>query len=268
MAKNAQAAPRNEKAAAARKQAQAQVRAEQRRTTALWILAGVVVLGIFAAIVIFIVNQASVNTSFAEDQKVPAVATENGGIPVGKGGVAGEGLDPDRPQFAVYLDFMCPVCGVFESINATDLEAMAVAGEADITYHPVAILDHTSQGSRFSTRAASSAALVADRSPEHFVAYVQLLFANQPEEFTRGLNDQTLVDLAIQAGVPADIANDIPKHEYSQWVTNSTERASRDGMGGTPTIAVNGVMQDPRRDPNAIDWSQPGAIRAALLASA
>lgn len=268
MAKTAQPAPRNEKAAAARKQAQAQVRAEQRRTTALWILAGVVLVGVFAAIILYIVNQSSVNTNFAEEQKSPAIATAAGGIPVGEGGVAGEGLDEGRVQVAVYLDFMCPVCGVFEEINGAELEALTTEGLADVTYHPVSILDRTSMGSRYSTRAASAAALVADQSPEHFVAYAKLLFANQPEEGTRGLTDTELVDLAVQAGVPQDIANGIPNHQYAQWVTSATEQASRDGMSGTPTLALNGVIQDPRNDPNAIDWSQPGAIRAAVLAAA
>ena len=268
MAKTAQPAPRNEKAAAARKQAQAQVRAEQRRTTALWILAGVVLVGVFAAIILYIVNQSSVNTNFAEEQKSPAIATAAGGIPVGEGGVAGEGLDPDRVQFTVYLDFLCSVCQAFEEINGADLKAITEEGLADVTYHPVAILDRESAGSRYSTRAASAAALVADRSPEHFLDYVELLFVNRPEYNTRGLTDAQLTEFAIQVGVPEDIANEIPNHAYAQWVTASTEQASRDGMTGTPTIAVNGVMQDPRNDPNAIDWSQPGAIRAALLAAA
>lgn len=268
MAKNTQPTPRNEKAAAARKQAQAQVRAEQRRTTALWILAGVVLIGVFTAIILYIVSQNSVSTDFSEEQRTPAIATAAGGIPIGEGAVAGEGLDPERVQFTVYLDFHCSVCQVFEEINGAELKAIAEEGLADITYHPVAILDRESLGTRYSTRAASAAALVADRSPEHFLDYVELLFANRPEYSTRGLTDVQLKDFAIQVGVPEDIANEIPNHHYAEWVTAATEQGSRDGMTGTPTIAINGAIQDPRNDPNAIDWSQPGGIRAAILAAA
>jgi protein-disulfide isomerase len=268
MAKTTQSTPRNEKAAAARKQAQAQVRAEQRRTTALWILAGVVLVGVFAAIIVYITSQSAVNTDFSEDQIAPGIATEAGGIPVGSGGVAGEDLDESRVQLAVYLDFMCPVCGNFEAMNGAELDAIAAEGLADITYHPVSILDRTSMGTRYSTRAASAAALVADRSPEHFVAFSKLLFLNRPEEGTRGLTDVELVALAVQAGVPQEIADRIPEHQYAQWVTDATERASVDGMTGTPTLALNGVIQDPRNDPNAINWGEPGAIRAAVIAAA
>ncbi len=268
MAQSSQPTPRNEAAAKARQQAALQVRAEQRRTTALWIAAAIVVVAVFAILVAFIVRQASVGSINNPNQLTPTVALDNGGIPVGTGGVAGQDLDASRVQVGVYVDFMCPVCGYFEQINAADLDAVRAAGSADIIYHPIAILDYTSLGTNYSTRAAATAVLVAEESPENFRAFVELLFANQPAEGTRGLNDAQLQDLARQAGVPDESVAKIPGYPYSQWVKAATERASIDGVNGTPSLFINGVTQDSRVNPNGVNWQIPGALRAAVEAEA
>ncbi|MEK8227810.1 hypothetical protein NKG05_19460 [Oerskovia sp. M15] len=66
---------------------------------------------------------------------------------------------------------MCPICGQFEAANGAGLAALRDAGTARVVFHPIAILDRYSQGTRYSTRAAASAALVADRAPDSFQAF-------------------------------------------------------------------------------------------------
>jgi protein-disulfide isomerase len=267
MAKTSQPAPRNEKAAEARKKAQAQVKAEQRRTTILWIVGAVVVVGVFAALIAFIVRQDAVGEIDGENQLTPEIATAEGGFPVGSGGVVGEDLDPERAQLAVYLDFMCPVCGAFEEINGAEIAAMSEEGIVDVTYHPISILDHTSLGTNYSTRSASAAALVAEESPELFVGFLTALFANQPEENTRGLNDAQIQEIARGVGVPEETVAKIPDYSYSQWVGAATEKASIAGVSGTPTIFINGENRSGQGNPDAVNWSQPGALRAAIEAA-
>lgn len=268
MAKAKQGAANNDKVAEARKKAQAQIRAEQRRTTVLWIVAGVVLVGLFAGLIAFIVRQDSVGSINNPNQLTPGVATAEGGFVVGKNGIVGQDLDPNRVQVEVYVDFMCPVCKSFEMLNGPDLEAMLEEGLIDLTYHPIAILDHTSLGTAYSTRASSAAALIAEESPEHFVAFVTEMYNNQPSEYTRGLNDKQIQDIARSVGVPEETVAKIPDYAYAQWAQVATEQASIRGFNSTPNLVIDGVNHNPRANENAVNWSVPGAIRAAVEAAA
>lgn len=250
----------SEKVALAKKQAQAQMRVEQRRTAVIWIVIGVVLVGLFAALIAYIVRQGAGSAVGAGDQSTPTVASENYGFPVGSTGVVGEGLDDSRVRVDVYLDFMCPICGIFEETQGPTLDQLRADGTADVYYHPVSILDRTSQGTEFSTRSASASALVAQESPENFLEFVKAMFINQPQEGTGGLTDAAIQDVAREAGVPEDVVAKIPDHAYANWVRSATERASVDGMQGTPSVAINGVMQDPRANPGDLNWSAEGAL--------
>lgn len=257
-----------DKVALAKKQAQAQVRAQERRTAVTWIVIGVVLVGLFAALVAYIVRQGEVTDVGAGEQETLSVATENGAIPVGSNGVVGEDLDDSRVRVDVYLDFMCPICGVFEESQGPVLEQLREDGVADVYYHPVSILDRYSQGTEFSTRSASAAALIAEESPENFLGFIEAMFLNQPEEGTTGLSDAEIQEIARVAGVPDDVVAKIPNYAYTAWVRSATEQASIDGMKGTPTIAINGDMQDPQANPGDVNWGQPGALEQAILDAA
>lgn len=265
MAKNVQG---SDNVADAKKRAQAQVRAQERRTALIWVVIGVILVGLFAALVAYIVRQGDVAEVGSGDQSTPAIATENGGFPVGATGVVGEGLDDSRVRVDIYLDFMCPVCGVFEESQGPVLEQLRVDGTADVYYHPISILDRTSQGTEFSTRSASAAALIAQESPENFLGFVEAMFLNQPEEGTAGLTDAEIQEIARVAGVPEDVVAKIPDHAYAEWVRSATEQASVDGMKGTPSIAINGDMQDPQSNPDDLNWTQPGALLTAVQEAA
>lgn len=243
-----------DKLAAAKKQAQAQVRAQERRTAVMWIVIGVVLVGLFAALVAYIVRQGDVADVGAGDQTTPTVASENYGFPVGTTGVVGEGLDDSRVRVDIYQDFMCPICGYFEQTQGATLDKLREDGTADVYYHPVSILDRASQGTAYSTRSASAAALIAQEAPDKFLEFSTALFKNQPEENSKGLTDATIQEIARVVGVPDDVVAKIPDHAYADWVRAATEKASVDGMTGTPTVAINGAI---RTD---LNWSQEGAL--------
>lgn len=254
-----------DKVAAARKAAQAQVKTRERRALVLWIVAGVVLVGLFAALVAYIVRQSEVGDLTAGGDGVPAVTTDNGAIPVGSEGVAGQDLDPSRARLDIYFDFMCPYCRMFEETQGQMLDELQADGVVDVYYHPVNFLDRLSQGTQYSSRAGSAAALIADEQPEAFIPFLRLMFANQPAENTRGLSDDQIVEIAKQAGVSDEIAERIPDYEYVTWVRQATERANQDGVGFTPQLAINGELQDPQADENAVSWTVEGALRDALI---
>ena len=150
----------------------------------------------------------------------------------------------------VYLDYMCPYCGQFEATNNAQLGEWVQSGAATVEIHPLSILDRSSLGSKYSTRAANAAACVANYSPDQYWQYNSLLFQNQPTENTEGLDDATLKDLASQAGVTAqsDIESCIDDTQFRGWVADATSRAlagplpdtDEAKVTGTPTVLVNG----------------------------
>lgn len=256
--------PPSDKLAEAKKKAQAQVNAQQRRALVVWIVIGLVVVGLFAALIAYIVRQGDVQELSGAGQSTPAVASENGGFGVGASGVVGEDLDPSHVRLDIYSDFMCPICGKFEQVRGAEIDALRTAGTADVYYHPIAILDRASQGTSYSTRAASAAALIAQEAPDKFLAFNQAMFVNQPGEGTTGLTEAQIQAIATSAGVPADVVAKIPDLAYTSWVRSATEKASVDGVGGTPTVAVNGVIQDPSTNPDDLNWGVEGSITTVV----
>lgn len=256
-------ATKNERAAEARKQAQSQVKAKERRTTVIIIAASLVVIAAFAGIVFFIVNSSKVPP--LAEAHAPAPADPTGGIPVGTGGVAGvdvpdSGAGKDIPRVDLYIDLMCPVCNQFEQINGADLDALREDGTIGLYYHPISILDRSSAGTKYSTRAANAVAVVADQDPSHMLDFISALYANRPAENTTGLDDDTIAAIAVGVGVPTDVAATFKNGEFTKWVTASTDQASQDGMAGTPTLMVNREVLDQAK----VNYFTPGVLKAYL----
>jgi protein-disulfide isomerase len=237
-----------------------QAREKTTRALTLGIL-GLAILGLIVAVVL-ILNEGAKSTMEKVDA-VPAGVIEETGIPVGASGEAGVQVE-DVPRLDVYVDYMCPVCGLFEQTNGASLDEMREAGEVNLVIHPISILDRLSLDTEYSTRAAASAAWVADRAPEAFEEYNDLLFANQPAENSAGLSDAQLADLAEQAGVPADVADGIADGEaddtFREWVTAASDDAgSLPFFTGTPTVLIDGEKFE--------DWRVAGNLPQAIAAS-
>ena len=259
MAKN-QGGSSNAKAAAARAQAQRSVKAQERRTTIGIIVGAAVAILVFGGIVWFIVQSSSVPGIDSDELSAPAGADETGGIPVGTGGVVGEDVPEDAPRVDIYEDFMCPVCGQFEDTNAEDIDALREAGTVAVYYHPLSFLDRYSNGTQFSTRSANAAATVADAAPEAYLDFAHAMYANQPAENTEGLSDEQIEQIAIDAGVPEDVAATLDDGLFTKWVIAATDKANQDGVGGTPTVMVDREIVEQAEVP----YFQPGTLRAYL----
>lgn len=248
----------NDKVAAARKAAQQQVKAQERRTASFIAIGAAAVLLLFGGIVYFIIQQSAIPS--LEDAHSPQGADLTGGILIGQDGLPGGEAPADAPRVDVYEDFMCPICAQFEDINKEDLDALREAGEIQMYVHPISILDRYSQGSKYSTRSANAAATVADAAPEHFLEFVELMYQNQPAEGTTGLSDDEIEEIAIEAGVPADVAATLDEGEFTKWVIAASDQSSKDGVPGTPAVMVDRVMLQQQDVP----YFQPGALREYL----
>lgn len=164
----------------------------------------------------------------------------------------------DVPTVGIYMDFMCPGCGNFEQLNGTNLEKMVNAGQINVEYHFMNFLDKASPD-KYSTRTASAAAYIAQKSPEHLLKFVSKMMSSgiQPEEnsdFTP--SDDDIVKYAESVGVPKDVAKEAVKAGYADWIsavnTYTTKRPSLYNLSGdyagksmsTPAITVNGKLID------------------------
>jgi protein-disulfide isomerase len=162
----------------------------------------------------------------------PANRTADGWIAVGDGPVT----------VAIYFDYLCPACGAFEEANGEELDRLLAEGAVTVELRPIAFLDHLSDGTEYSTRAANALATVADGAPEHAWALHRALYAAQPAEGGPGLTDAELEELAVEAGAPADVAATFAERRFDDWVAERTKRAFADGIEGTPTIVVDGEI--------------------------
>lgn len=150
----------------------------------------------------------------------------------------------------VYVDYLSPDAGEFERANARQLVNWINEGAATVTYHPVALLTASSNGTKYSLRAAGAAACVATHSPAQFYAFNHDLLDDQPEVNTDGYSDAELADIAGAVGSDnvKSVRSCIEGQDYLSWAKEATSRALEGPLVGSddlvltsaPMIVVNG----------------------------
>ncbi|MEZ3159143.1 thioredoxin domain-containing protein [Microbacterium sp. BWT-B31] len=199
---------------------------------AIWVSAAVVVVLIGVGALVVWLNNPSTETGDVPD--AANISAETGAIVVGDG--AGT-LD-------TYIDFMCPICNQFEQAYGSAIQGLADDGTITLNIHPIAILDSRSQGTQFSSRAASAMYCVAEADAAASVPFMQAMFANQPEEGSPGLTDAQIIEIAGSVGV-SGVDACINDGRYTKFVRAMTAKTPvQPGAGGigTPTLAVNGKV--------------------------
>lgn len=241
---NSRTQARREKAAALRTKHAAQ---ERRRRNLIGGIIAAVVLALIVTIGIAI--QTSRNSTDGPTT-APRGLTADGGYTVGQA---------DAPvEIEVYEDFQCPACAAFEQQIGPTVTDLVDAGDARVTYYPIAFLDRASTD-RYSTRALNSTACVIDTAPQSFPAFHDALFANQPAEGGPGLSNDQLISLAVDAGADREqITSCVDNLTFENWTRQVTDAVSRAGINQTPTVLVNGQPLTAR---------SPAGLRAAVQAA-
>lgn len=177
-------------------------------------------------------------------------------------------------DIVIYVDYMCPSCGMFEQTNQKVLDDVVSNGDANIQLNIITALNEQSMGTEYSTRAANALGCVVNYSPKNAWKFHSALLSKdvQPAEGTEGLSNQQLIDQAKKAGAntDADIADCIETEQFSNFMDAASNRALAgpipnlaDGtelprIQGTPTILVNGVQyQAPTSIPAGATWQSP-----------
>ncbi|MDT3346280.1 DsbA family protein [Microbacterium aquilitoris] len=193
---------------------------------AIWISVGVVVVLVGLVAVVAVLNSRATDPGPAP--AASGINRETGAITFGKG--------PDK--VSTYVDFMCPYCGQFEEAEGKTISGLVDDGSITLEVHPVTILDRLSQGTEYSSRAASAMYAVAEADPDNAYAFFRALYDNQPKEQTPGLTDDELISLAKDSGVKmtAKLEKAIKDHEYKSFAQS---QELPEGATGTPTLLVN-----------------------------
>lgn len=158
-----------------------------------------------------------------------------------------------------YIDYQCPYCEQFETTNGDTLKQLVQAGSITLEVHPIAFLDSSSLGNKYSTRSANAAACVAQYDPDKFLDLTAALYANQPAENTNGMSDTDLKKIVTGAGITSSKVSDcISDQTFVPWTSAATARIMDDrttanggsgsfvpnsdsvNFGGTPLVLING----------------------------
>ena len=202
------------------------------------------------------VNLSAYTSKIAEVSVKPEGVSDTYGFNISKNGYN----NPVKgvPTVGIYMDFMCPGCGSFEQLNSDNLEKMVDAGQINVEYHFMNFLDKASPD-KYSTRTASAAAYIAQKSPEHLLKFVNRMMSKgiQPEENSDSApSDADIVKYAEGIGVPKNVAKESVKAGYADWISAvnayTIKRPSLYNISGdyagksmsTPCITVNGKLID------------------------
>ncbi|HYO40805.1 MAG TPA: DsbA family protein [Nocardioidaceae bacterium] len=188
---------------------------------------------------------------------VQASRDDTGEAATGPRGAVGYALEvgPATAPATVTIveDPMCPFCGDFENASRGWLSDYAAAGKVRVRFRVISFLDDTSNGTEYSTRAASALAVVLDSSgPRVAKRFHDLLFENQPPEGSDGLSDSRLTGLAVQAGATRSaVEKGIRGRSFESWVNNATDAGTKlEGYQGTPFVQLDG---EPFTDYDSVD---------------
>lgn len=147
---------------------------------------------------------------------------------------------PSAVDVHIYVDYLSPGAGEFERANARQLAGWISEGAVTVTYHPVSMLTASSNGTKYSLRAAAAAACIASNSPDHFYPFNHELLIDQPEVDSDGRSDVELADLAVAVGVdhPKVVRSCIEDQDYLSWAKDATSRALEGPLVGSEDLAL------------------------------
>ncbi|MFD5213064.1 DsbA family protein [Microbacterium sp. NPDC058345] len=142
----------------------------------------------------------------------------------------------------IYVDYLSTGAAEFERANARQLAGWIEQGAVTVTYHPVALLTASSNGTKYSLRAASAAACVATYSPAQFYDFNHELLTDQPELDSDGRTDVQLADLAVAVGAEnaKKVRSCIEKQDFVSWAKDATTRALEGPLPGSKDLKLNG----------------------------
>lgn len=179
----------------------------------------------------------------------------------------------DKVNVAVYLDYTCPYCKIFEQSQSEVLKQYVEKGDIVLEFLPISFL------SRYSGIATNAMACLATHQPEKWWEGNETLFAMQPEESVaqsytperaKKFVKNTLKPLKLNDKANTCV-NDMPYLDWAGYATNTAlngpiPNSDSPKVEGTPYVIIDGKVHrsDFQNDPGALSK----AIEAAKKAKA
>jgi protein-disulfide isomerase len=223
---------------------------------------GVVIVALLAAVVVGFVAYSSSQRTTTASAPIPVVSTGMTGVPAAfdqSTGTVIVGKAGATKTIDVYEDFLCPVCGRFESTYGSQIQDGLTSGKLKVQYHVLNLLDKQSTPPGYSLQSANAALAVAKNNPDKFPDFHASLFGAQPKEGGPGYTTDQLVGLGQSLSVGGSYEQDVRGGTFNDTVKAAFQKASTDPAlqrtdngqkyFGTPTIAADGKILD-NSDPN------------------
>jgi protein-disulfide isomerase len=210
----------------------------------------VVAVVVLAALVIGGVIWTNSSKNQTAGQAIPAVTTSASlDTPQERqGAVVVSGKADAKVKIDIYADFLCPYCGQLQKSSGSQLEQQIQAGNLQVSYHMIPLLNSRSDPPGYSLASENAALCAADQGK--FTPFHDSLFAKQPEEGQRGYDNSQLIKLGQDLGITApQFASCVNAGTYNQQLNDALAKISADpSFQGTPTVLHNGTQ---------IDWTRP-----------
>jgi protein-disulfide isomerase len=223
---------------------------------------GVLIVALLAAVVVGFVVYSSKQRDSAATAAIPVVSTGMTGVPVAfdePTGTVVVGKDTAPKTVDVYEDFLCPVCGKFESTYGSQIQDGLTSGKLKVRYHVLNLLDKQSTPAGYSLQSANAALAVAKNNPAKFPDFHASLFGAQPREGGPGYTTDQLVGLGQSLSIGGSYEQDVRGGTFDNTVKAAFQKASTDpalqrtdagqSYFGTPTVAADGKLLD-NNNPN------------------
>lgn len=165
--------------------------------------------------------------------------------------------DPDAPVLIVeYADFQCTHCrNFFATTESLLIENHVESGEVFFEYH---LVDFLGPESALSAEAAYCAA-----DQNMFWEYHDVVFSNFSTGNTGGYSEKRLIDFAESLDMDiARFTDCLRSGEKAEQVAESEALAAAQGVTGTPSFVINGLVLEGNQPYAALQE----AIEAALAA--
>lgn len=241
-----------------REQREAEERARQRRRR---LIGGAVTLALAGLFIYEVIDsRESPSASPPSSATVTAPATPTAAPPIpATHETASLRLGNGPVTVELFEDFLCIYCRYFAEDAGDEIERLVREGRITLVVYPVAILDRASTNS-YSTRAAASASCAADEG--RLLEYSDALYAAQPSSGGAGLSNEKLIEIGSSVGLGETFAQCVREGRYIDWVATVTREMELRGVGGTPTVLVNGTIVE-RPDGNTLVAAVDAAATAA-----
>lgn len=223
---------------------EAQEKADRRTRAIIISIVSVVVLAVVATVAVVIAHQVGQKRDAMTADPRTTLGEYADGKPIVYSRLGLGKADESLPTLTEYFDYSCHACANIDVLVGSDIVKGATDGEYNLEIQPV-----TTVGMAWEGPATSASLIVAEKDPDHWIAFHHALLAYFQSQFNSG-KGQVIQDannsweqvktIATEQGVPSDVVSTFPMNVVKDYLEASTKAwqtasiADRGDSLGTP----------------------------------